>query len=49
MVLNAKKNHKEEDLFEMCLCQDSIKMLLKNKKIIKKIYVKNKLINLVIQ
>ena len=49
LVLNAKKNCQEEDLFEMCLGHDNIKKIIENKKIIKKIYIQYKLVNFVIQ
>ena len=47
-ILQAKNSPDEEELFKMCLELDNVKKLTENKKIIKKIYVKNKLINLVI-
>ncbi len=47
-ILLAKSGLTEEQLFQMSLGLDNVKKLLENKKIIKKIYVKNKLINIVI-
>ena len=47
-ILQAKNSPDEEELFKMCLELDNVKKLTENKKIIKKIYIKNKLINLVI-
>ena len=47
-VLLAKEGNTEESLFQMSLELDNVKKLIENKKIIKKIYIKNKLINFVI-
>ena len=47
-ILLAKDGEDENSLFQMSLELDNVKKLIKNKKIIKKVYVKNKLINFVI-
>ena len=47
-ILKAKNNMDEKYLFQMSLELDNVKKFLENKKIIKKIYVKNKLINFVV-
>ena len=47
-ILLAKKDTSENSLFNMCLEIDNVKKLIENKKIIKKIYVKNKLMNIVV-
>ena len=47
-ILLAKKDTSEDSLFNMCLETDNVKKLIENKNIIKKIYVKNKLINIVV-
>ena len=47
-VLLAKEGETEESLFQMSLELDNVKKLIENKKIIKKIYIKNKLINFVV-
>ena len=44
-----KPNQKEELIFSNCLKIDKIKKLISEKKIIKKIYVKNKLVNIVVK
>ena len=48
-ILKVKPDLKQELLFEMSLNLDNVKELIKNKTIVKKIYVKNKLINLVVK
>ena len=47
-ILQVNNAPNEEELFKMCLKHNSIKNFIENKKIVKKIYIKNKLINLVI-
>ena len=47
-ILKAKNDMDEKYLFQMSLELDNVKKFLENKKIIKKIYVKNKLINFVV-
>ena len=47
-ILKAKGEIGENVLFQMSLELDSVKKLIENKKIIKKIYIKNKLINFVV-
>ena len=47
-ILKAKNGTDEKYLFQMSLEIDSVKKFLENKKIIKKIYIKNKLINFVV-
>ena len=48
-LINMKPNQKEELIFSNCLKIDKIKKLISEKKIIKKIYVKNKLVNIVVK
>ena len=48
-ILKAKPDIEENTLFNMSLVLDNVKKFIENKKIIKKIYVKNKLINFVIR
>ena len=47
-ILKAKNDMDEKYLFQMSSELDSVKKFLENKKIIKKIYIKNKLINFVV-
>ena len=47
-ILKVKPNIEEKTLFDMSLDLDNVKKFVENKKIVKKIYVKNKLINFVI-
>ena len=47
-ILKVKGEVGENDLFQMSLELDNVKKLVENKKITKKIYIKNKLINFVI-
>jgi len=47
-ILNTKPNTNEKLLFNMSLELESVKKFINDKKIIKKIYVKNKLINFVL-
>ena len=47
-ILKAKNDMDEKYLFQMSLELDNVKKFLENKKIIKKIYIKNKLINFVV-
>lgn len=47
-ILNTKSGIEESALFKMSLELDSVKKFIENKKIIKKIYIKNKLINFVV-
>ena len=48
-ILRVKLDIEENTLFNMSLVLDNVKKFIENKKIIKKIYVKNKLINFVIR
>ena len=47
-ILQVKPDIEEKTLFNMSLDLDNVKKFVENKKIVKKIYVKNKLINFVI-
>ena len=47
-ILQVKPDIEEKTLFNMSLELDNVKKFVENKKIVKKIYVKNKLINFVI-
>ena len=47
-ILQVKPDIDEKTLFNMSLDLDNVKKFVENKKIVKKIYVKNKLINFVI-
>ncbi len=47
-ILQVKPDMEEKTLFNMSLDLDNVKKFVENKKIVKKIYVKNKLINFVI-
>ena len=47
-ILQVKPDVEEKTLFNMSLDLDNVKKFVENKKIVKKIYVKNKLINFVI-
>ena len=47
-ILQVKPDMEEKTLFNMSLELDNVKKFVENKKIVKKIYVKNKLINFVI-
>jgi len=47
-IIKVKKEIEESTLFQMSLELDSVKKYTENKQIIKKIYIKNKLINFVI-
>ena len=47
-ILQVKPDTEEKTLFNMSLDLDNVNKFLENKKIIKKIYIKNKLINFVI-
>ena len=47
-ILQVKPNMEEKSIFNMSLDLDNVKKFVENKKIVKKIYVKNKLINFVI-
>ena len=47
-ILQVKPDVEEKTLFNMSLELDNVKKFVENKKIVKKIYVKNKLINFVI-
>ena len=46
-ILNVKPDTNEEILFEMSLNLDNIKKFIQDKIIVKKIYIKDKLINIV--
>jgi leucyl-tRNA synthetase len=47
-ILLVKPDMEEENLFSMSLDLENVKKFVENKKILKKIYIKNKLINYVI-
>ncbi len=47
-ILELKNDSLEEELLEMIKRNEKLKNILKDKKIIKKIFVKNRLINLII-
>jgi leucyl-tRNA synthetase len=46
-IINANFEENEENIFSKCLAIKNIKVILDNKKIIKKIFIKNKLLNIV--
>jgi leucyl-tRNA synthetase len=46
-IINAINNESEENIFSKSLAIKNIKVILEEKKIIKKIFVKNKLLNIV--
>ena len=48
-LLDAEPDQSEEKIFNECLEIENIKNLVSGKNIIKKIYVKNKLVNIVIK
>jgi len=48
-LLSAEPDQSEEVIFNQCLEIENVKKLVSGKKIIKKIYVKNKLVNIVIR
>ena len=47
-LINTKSNTKEEDLFKIINDDKSINKYLDGKKIIRKIYVKDKLMNIIV-
>ena len=49
LVLNSLKDIKEETLMKQITNNDKISKFIKNKKIIKTIFIKDKLINLIIE
>ena len=48
-LLNTEADQDQEMIFKKCLEIESVKKLLADKHIAKKIYVKNKLINIVVK
>jgi leucyl-tRNA synthetase len=46
-IINAINNENEENVFSKCLAIKNIKVILEEKTIIKKIFIKNKLLNIV--
>ena len=46
-IINAINNESEENIFSKSLAIKNIKVILENKNIIKKIFIKNKLLNIV--
>jgi leucyl-tRNA synthetase len=46
-IINANFEENEENIFSKCLAIKNIKVILDNKKIVKKIFIKNKLLNIV--
>ncbi|CAO6130115.1 LeuS Leucyl-tRNA synthetase [Candidatus Pelagibacterales bacterium] len=46
-IINAINNENEESIFSKCLAIKNIKVILEEKNIIKKIFIKNKLLNIV--
>jgi len=46
-IINANFEENEENIFSKSLAIKNIKVILDNKKIIKKIFIKNKLLNIV--
>jgi leucyl-tRNA synthetase len=46
-IINANFEEKEENIFSKCLAIKNIKVILDNKKIVKKIFIRNKLLNIV--
>ena len=46
-IINAINNESEENIFSKSLAIKNIKVILEEKKIIKKIFIKNKLLNIV--
>jgi leucyl-tRNA synthetase len=46
-IINAIKNENEENVFSKSLAIKNIKVILEKKTIIKKIFIKNKLLNIV--
>ena len=48
-LLDTESDQDEEKIFKKCLEIESVKKLLADKHIIKKIYVKNKLVNIVVK
>ena len=48
-LLNTETDQDQETIFKKCLEIESVKKLLTDKHIIKKIYVKNRLVNIVIK
>ncbi len=47
--IEVEKDSPEEEIFKKAVQEENVKKFIKNKKIIKKIYIKNKLFNLVVQ
>ena len=48
-LLNTKSDQDQEEIIQKCLEIESVKKLLAGKHIVKKIYVKNKLVNIVVK
>ena len=48
-LINTRTDQDQEIIFKKCLEIESVKKLLTDKHIIKKIYVKNKLLNIVVK
>ena len=48
-LLNTETDQDQEKIFKKCLEIESVKKLLADKHIVKKIYVKNKLVNIVVK
>ena len=46
-IINANFEENEENIFSKCLAIKNIKVILDNKKIVKKIFIRNKLLNIV--
>ena len=46
-IINAINNESEENIFSKSLAIKNIKVILEEKKIIKKVFIKNKLLNIV--
>jgi len=46
-IINATNDESEENIFSKSLAIKNIKVILEEKKIIKKIFIKNKLLNIV--
>ena len=48
-LLNTESDQDQEEIIQKCLEIESVKKLLAGKHIVKKIYVKNKLVNIVVK